>query len=66
MIHYLREIIDSYTGNVDIERAKNRILGLLEQSVLTIDETRNNPSDPKYKYTIRGFKKELNILLSKL
>ncbi len=62
VIHYLRGVVDSHIGNANIESAENRISDLLDQSVLTADEAKENlGEEPKAKYKITGYKKELNL-----
>lgn len=62
VIHYLRGVIESHIGTANIEKAENRISELLDQSVLTSDEAKENLlSDVESKYKITGYKKELNL-----
>jgi len=62
VIHYLRGVIDSHIGAANIERAENRISELLDQSVLTKDEAKNNlGGESIHTLAIKGYKKELNL-----
>jgi len=62
VIHYLRGVVDSHIGTANIEKAENRISDLLDQSVLTTDDAKENlAGDPTAKYKITGYKKELNL-----
>jgi len=62
VIHYLRGVIDSHIGTANIEKAENRISDLLDQSVLTTDDAKDNlAGESAAHYKITGYKKELNL-----
>lgn len=61
VIHYLRGVIDSHVGQANIERAQQRISELLDQSVLTTEDGQQMADDRPGVYTIKGYKRELNL-----
>ncbi|MGN7863522.1 type I restriction endonuclease subunit R [Chryseobacterium sp. 22458] len=63
VIHYLRGVVDSHIGDANIANAENRISELLDQSVLTTDEAKENLTGniSSYQTTIKGYKNELNL-----
>ncbi|MCB0476752.1 MAG: type I restriction endonuclease subunit R [Crocinitomicaceae bacterium] len=64
VVHYLRGVIDNHIGKANIERAEQRISELLDQSVLTNEESSNIAKDswvPQNEYKIKGYKKEINL-----
>jgi type I restriction enzyme, R subunit len=61
VIHYLRGVVDSHIGQADVERAEKRISELLDQSVLTTEDGQQMVSEPKGNYSIKGYKRDLNL-----
>jgi type I restriction enzyme R subunit len=61
VIHYLRGVVDSHIGKANIEKADQRISDLLDQSVQTTDDGKQMVNDPQGKYSIKGYKRELNL-----
>lgn len=62
-IHYLRGVVDQHIGQADVERASHRISELLDQSVLTVEDSRDqlaaDAESPQFH--IKGYKRELDL-----
>ncbi len=59
VIHYLRGVLDSHAPTGNIERARQRVADLLDQSVLTEDDVSRAAEERAV--TIRGYEKALNL-----
>ncbi len=62
-IHYLRSVVDQHIGQADVERASHRISELLDQSVLTAEDSREqlaaDAESPQF--YIKGYQRELDL-----
>lgn len=64
VIHYLRGVIDNHIGKANIEKAEQRISDLLDQSVLTTEESTQELSENwsiPGGYKINANKKSINL-----
>lgn len=61
VIHYLRGVIESHSPTGNIEKAKQRVTDLLDQSVLTDEDVSRAAENRDGYLRIKGYKRELNL-----